>query len=123
MMERVTQKIEHIRTLPEHIRLRYALGAVIVCMVFVVGIWFLTLKQGLNDVSPEVSSGKEQVEENLSNLGEGFPDTNSLETLKQNSESLRVNNPTDDAETFLNQEIERKNTSPTETPVTPQEAQ
>lgn len=123
MTERIIQKIEHIRSLPEHIRLRYTIGAVIICMIFVVGVWVLTLKQGFSDISPEVSQGKDQAEETLSNMGEVFPDTNSLKTLKENSESLRANNPTDDAESFLNQETERKNSSPADAPVPNQESQ
>jgi hypothetical protein len=123
MIDRVIQKIEHIRTLPDHIRLRYTIGAVAICMIFVIGIWLLTLKQGLREISPEISEGKEQTGKTFDEMGNAFPNTNSLETLKENSESLRVNNPTDDAEGFLNQEAEKKNASPAETPIPTQESQ
>lgn len=112
MTERIIQKIEHIRSLPEHMRLRYAFGAVAICMIFVIGIWILTLKQGFLQMSPEVSKGKDQAEETLSNIPEALPATDTLKSLKENSESLKVNANKDNAEEFLNQELERKNTNP-----------
>ncbi len=115
MTERILQKIEHIRSLPEHIRLRYTVGAVAICMLFVVGIWLLTLKQGFSEISPEVSSGKNQAEEALSNVSQSLPTTDSLRNLKETSESLRVNNNPlgTDADEFVNQELERKKTDST----------
>jgi hypothetical protein len=113
MTERIIQKIEHIRSLPEHMRLRYAFGAVAICMIFVIGIWMLTLKQGFLQMSPEVSQGKDQAEETLSHIPESLPATDSLKSLKENSESLKVDANKGNAEEFLNQELERKNTNPT----------
>lgn len=110
MTERIVEKIEHIRALPEHIRLRYTVGAVVICMLFMIGIWILTIKQGFLEISPEVSRGKDQAEETISNASEAFPSTDSLRTLKENSEALRVENK-DNAEEFINQELENKNTN------------
>ncbi len=110
MTERLIQKIEHIRSLPEHIRLRYAFGAVAICMVFVIGVWLLTLKQGFHRISPEVSKGKEQAEETISNIPDTLPVTDSLRSLKESSESLRLNGNGGDADEFLNQELQRKET-------------
>lgn len=110
MTERILEKIERIRTLPEHIRLRYTIGAVAICMVFIIGIWLLTLKQGFLEISPEVSQGKDQAEETLSNVSNSFPNTDSLRDLKERSETLKVENK-NNAEEFLNQELETKNTN------------
>lgn len=110
MTERIIKKIERIRMLPEHLRLRYTVGAVALCMIFVIGLWLLTLKQGFLEISPEVSRGKNQAEESFFNASEAFPTTDSLRTLKENSESLRVENK-GNAEEFINQELENKNTN------------
>ena len=118
MTERILQKIEHIRSLPEHIRLRYALGSVIVCMVFVVGIWMLTLKQGFREISPEVDQGKKQAEDALSGMDQTLPVKESLQNLKEQSESLRVKSKEETTDEFLDQEIQRKvqNQNPIEVP-------
>jgi hypothetical protein len=112
MIERIIGKIEHIRTLPEHIRLRYMMGMVAVCMIFIIGIWILTIKQGFSNISPEVSNGKDQAGETISNLKDDLPPTDSLRSLKENSDMLRLNEKENNAEDFVNEELERKSTTP-----------
>lgn len=109
MTDSIIQKIEHIRSLPEHIRLRYTLVAVAICMIFVIGVWILTLKQGFLHIAPEVSDGKNQAEESLSQVKESFPDKESLKTLKESSGSLQVDTNKEGAEDFLQQELTRQN--------------
>lgn len=123
MIERILQKIEHIRSFPEHIRLRYTLGAVAACMIFVVGVWILTLRQGFLQISPEVSTGKEAAEETLSTLNETLPKADSLRSLKDEAESLRVNNNEGNADDFLNKELQEKNTNMNPLTVPNQESQ
>lgn len=40
----IKQKIEEINKKPEHIRVRFMYGAVFICMVFVIIIWFMSVK-------------------------------------------------------------------------------
>ena len=112
MTEHIVQKIEEIRQLPEHVRLQYALGAVAICMFFVIGVWILTLKQGFLGMSSEVSTGKDQAKETSTSVRESFPNTDSLRSLKENSESLRVNNAGGNADQFIEGELERNTATP-----------
>lgn len=63
-MLNIEQKIEEIRRKPEHVRLRYTWGAVSVCMVAVLTIWFVSIKVNFanfdDDVSSAVSDAKNQ---------------------------------------------------------------
>lgn len=56
-------KIEWIRAQPEHIRMRYVLGYLFVSMLFILGIWFLSLAESFQDMKKAapgaVLSGKE----------------------------------------------------------------
>ncbi len=63
-MFNIEQKIEEIRQKPEHIRLRYTWGAVSVCMVAVLMIWFISIKVNFSsfddNVGGTVSDAKNQ---------------------------------------------------------------
>lgn len=48
-------KIEWIRAQPEHIRMRYVLGYLFVSMLFILGIWFLSLAESFQDMKGAAS--------------------------------------------------------------------
>ena len=54
MLERVWKKVEHVRAQPEHVRLRYVLVCLAVSMVFILGIWFLSLKESVMNASRDL---------------------------------------------------------------------
>lgn len=47
------KKIENIRSQPEHVRIRYVIGAVFVSMIFILIIWFAALKQSFYTIREE----------------------------------------------------------------------
>lgn len=110
MSEKITQRIEEIRQKPEHIRFRYTLGLVLVCMIFVIGVWVLTLRQGFIGMKGEGDAGKEQAEEAITSAKEAFPNPSSLRDLQENNEPLRVNNTENNADQFIESELERGTT-------------
>ncbi len=61
----VWEKVEAIRRQPEVVRRRYVFLCVLVSMAFIVGIWFLSLRESFRSVSTElpqaVEKGKELV--------------------------------------------------------------
>jgi hypothetical protein len=68
----IGDKVESIREKPEHIRMRYAIGLALLCMVFVFIIWFLTIKQSFSGVSPETKSRVNEVTGTLREAGTGL---------------------------------------------------
>lgn len=107
MTERMVQKIEEIRSMPEHVRLQYAFGAVFICMIFVVGIWLLTLREGFLGVSSEMKEGSDEVESSISTVKSALPTTDSLRTLKEQSESLMLEKNDNNADQFLEGELQK----------------
>ena len=53
-MKGIEHKIKEIRRQPEHIRLRYVWGSVVVCMVAIIVIWFLSIKVNFMDLDGSV---------------------------------------------------------------------
>jgi hypothetical protein len=119
MLERLLQKIAEVREQPEHIRMRWALGSVLVCMVFIIGIWFLTLKQGFLGASTEARAGIGTVK----SLGSDVQNSDtSLKDLLKSDKTLSVDQKTLTGDEFLQKELEKKQTTPTTTiPNQPQE--
>lgn len=124
MLERLLQKIAEVREQPEHIRMRWALGSVLVCMVFIVGIWFLTLKQGFLGASTEAQAGINTVKSLSNDVQKSVPTKNdtSLKDLLKSDKTLSVDQKTLTGDEFLQKELEKKQTTPTTTiPNQPQE--
>lgn len=44
------EKIEWVREQPEHIRMRYVIGSLVVSMVFIFGIWLLSLTENFHSI-------------------------------------------------------------------------
>lgn len=100
------KKIEEIRREPESVRVRYAMVGVFFSMLFIVGIWLLSVQDGVSTVAKEapavLQSGKESVG--------GVP---SLNNLFEQAAPLRIDDKTVEGKEFFNQQVEEKN-NPTE---------
>ncbi|MEK7494305.1 MAG: hypothetical protein AAB615_00365 [Patescibacteria group bacterium] len=102
----IWEKIENIRSQPEHIRMRYVWGSLAISMLFILSIWLLSLHESFTIISEDTPEALEQGKEVLS--GENEP---SLNDLMQKNESLRVE-PGSDADTtgedFFQGQLEQK---------------
>ena len=58
-------KIEWIREQPEHIRKRYALLCLAVSMVFILGVWLLSLKSSFRNIGQDIPAAAEKGRELL----------------------------------------------------------
>lgn len=62
------EKIEWVREQPEHIRMRYVLGSLFVSMLFVLGIWLLSVTESFQsikqDIPADVLKGKDFLPKN-----------------------------------------------------------
>ena|SRR3989344_19007 len=84
MLERVWKKVEHVRAQPEHVRLRYVLVCLAVSMVFILGIWFLSLKESVMNASRDLPKPSD---------AKLFPEgTPSLKDLLESNAPLQVEN-------------------------------
>ncbi|MDO8566385.1 MAG: hypothetical protein Q7S04_04385 [Candidatus Moranbacteria bacterium] len=79
------EKIEWVRRQPEHIRMRYVLGSLFVSMVFILGIWFLSLAESFQSIKQDTSAAAFKGKELLPK--EGVP---SLSGLLEQATPLRV---------------------------------
>lgn len=61
----IAEKLEEIRKQPEHIRMRYLLACVFVCMVFVFFLWVVSLRQNFENMRNDDAVQKTMVPEDL----------------------------------------------------------
>jgi hypothetical protein len=82
----IWKKIEEVRRQPEAVRMRYALVCLAVSMLFVIGIWMLSVNESFHSVSGNVPQVFEK--------GKGLvPDeTPSLGDMLKQASPLRVDN-------------------------------
>lgn len=78
-------KIEWIRAQPEHIRMRYVLGYLFISMLFILGIWLLSLAENFQGMKKDIPAAALKGKELLPK--EGVP---SLSGLLEQSVPLRV---------------------------------
>ena len=108
---RIADKIVQIQEAPEHIRLRYTLVAVSICMVFVVGLWFLSLKQTL--MRGPSAGAQQNTAAVTKTLEEQKQSNTSLTELLKRDKSVEVKNNSVTGEEFLQRELQKERTSPT----------
>ncbi len=77
----IEKKIEEIRKSPEHIRERYVWIAVIICMLFVLGIWLVSFKTTFKSQEKENLQIKELIEKSKDSIDE-LP---SIDDIKKNN--------------------------------------
>lgn len=103
MRKYLWEKIERARQEPEHVRRRYVFICLAVSMLFIIGIWLLSLKEGLGTVStgiPEVIKDGKQVI---------APDNEpSLNELLNQSAPLRIENESQNGEDFFQTQLEER---------------
>jgi len=96
------EKIMNVRQKPEHVRRRYAYACLIVSMLFIFGIWLLTLKEGFGSVSelPEtVLKNKQEITQEK---------TPSLNELFKESKPLQVTGKQSDDKNFFDSQFDGK---------------
>jgi hypothetical protein len=99
--------IEAIRQKPEHVRMRYAIGLALICMVFVTIIWLLTVRQGFSDSSPETKERVNEVTNTFRDAGSDMkPGVDSLKDLAPGT-NIRVDEGGKKTEEFVNEEVEK----------------
>ena len=91
----ISKKIEEIRKKPEHVRLRYVWGAVVVSMFFIILIWVFSIKQNIKS-SKENNLIIPDLKSELKSQNQNLPSIDSL----MNSEI--INNPDPDKEEIFN---------------------
>lgn len=73
------KKLDDIRKKPEHIRQRYVLISVIICMLFVILIWFFTIKTNFSESSSNSSNTFTEIQDQFNESGEELPTMPSIE--------------------------------------------
>lgn len=98
-------KIEAIRKEPEHVRMRYVFLCLAVSMIFIVGVWILSLSESLHSVTKNTSgvieTGRASVPEN---------NVPSLNDLFNRADTLQVEGKETTGEEFFQSQVESKNT-------------
>ena len=82
----VWEKIEYVRRQPEHVRMRYVILCLIVSMVFILGIWALSLKESFQSVAKEIP----QTVEKGKNILQTNEQSSSLNDLMKQAAPLQV---------------------------------
>ena len=86
MMRSIWEKIEWVREQPEHVRMRYVFSCLVVSMLFILGIWVLSLQENFRTVGEDIPSA---IEKGKALLPKN-EDQTSLNTLSQQAAPLRV---------------------------------
>lgn len=74
MQFNINKKIEEIREKPEHIRMRYVWGCVIVSMLFIFLIWIFSVKENFSSINfdrgslPEISNPLPDIQKDLPSM-------------------------------------------------------
>lgn len=94
MFERINQKIEMIREEPEAVRIRYAVLMVVVSMLFVLGVWLLTIRENFRETTADSPVKKQDLDSLVSDTKSALQtETNSLQELKDSNQSLGASAP------------------------------
>ncbi len=99
-MRSVWDMIDDVREQPEAVRRRYMYGCVAATMVFVLGIWLLSVSESFRSVAIEAPELKEQATQVLPK-----PDASSLSGLLEQGKTLRVEDTGAQAKDFFETEL------------------
>lgn len=99
-MRSVWDMIDDVREQPEAVRRRYMYGCVTATMVFVVGIWLLSVSESFRSVAVEVPELQEQASQVLPK-----PDTSTLSGLLEQGKTLRVDDKGAKSQDFFETEL------------------
>lgn len=93
------EKIEAIRKEPELIRRRYVMVCVSISMVFIIGIWLLSVSDTVTTTAEDLPKAMEQGK----NMTGGVP---SLNDLFEQSAPLRIETKAEQSNEFIKQQME-----------------
>lgn len=102
MARTLWEKIESIRKQPEHIRMRYVVGCLVVSMLFILGIWLLSVGESFRNISRGVPEATIPSRELVPN--DQVP---SLNDLLEQAKPLRVDNQNGQTDTNYFNEQEK----------------
>jgi hypothetical protein len=85
----IWEKIEEVRRQPEPVRMRYALICLAISMLFVIGIWMLSVNESFHSVSRDVPQA---VEKGKGLVPGGVAPAPSLGDMLKEASPLRVDN-------------------------------
>lgn len=109
MARSLWEKIESIREQPEHIRMRYVVGCIVVSMLFILGIWLLSVGESFRNISREVPGATLKGKDLLPK-----DQVHSLNDLLEQATPLRVDSQNGQANTdYFNEQFQKgtQNTS------------
>lgn len=96
MRELIERKIDRIRQEPEHVRIRYVWGAVLVVMVLVFSLWIVTLRDSFRSTdTSDTETLKSAVPSSLKGLEE---DGQSIKRMIDDAKSLSEEGMTESAQ-------------------------
>lgn len=105
-MRSLWDTIDDIREKPEGIRRRYMFGYVSVAMVLILGIWFISVQEGLRSISS--TSGMEDIKNQASQVLPSSSGAKSLSELLEKGEKLNAENSPIPTEDFFESEMRAK---------------
>jgi len=98
----IWEKIEEIRQKPEEVRMRYVFLSLFISMLFVFGIWILSLEESVQNVKNAISKPSYDKLPSLSTEGK-----ESLNTLLQKAIPINTDSPIDKSN-YFQQELEKE---------------
>lgn len=101
MMPSIGEKIEAIRKEPETVRMRYVVGSVSVAMIFIIGIWLLSVHESFTKTAEDLPRAVEQGKEEMLG-GKSVP---SLNDLFEQSAPLRIEDQGVEGSQFFDQQV------------------
>jgi len=103
MAKGLWEKIEEIRQQPEHVRMRYVFGCLFISMLFIFGIWILSLGESFRNISKDVPGVVENGKKMLPN--EQIP---SLDDLLQKATPLQPESQSTTGGDYFNNQAQNK---------------
>ncbi|MEN8252679.1 MAG: hypothetical protein ABFQ53_03805 [Patescibacteria group bacterium] len=89
MFEQLEQKVEEVRRKPEHIRVRYVWGSVIIIMLIIIFIWLVSMKTSFSQLNndTETQSSIKEFQKQISEIQEKtqIEESISIDTLLEES--------------------------------------
>jgi len=103
MAKGLWEKIEEIRQQPERVRMRYVFGCLFISMLFIFGIWILSLGESFRNISKDVPGVVENGKKMLPN--EQIP---SLDDLLQKATPLQPESQSTTGGDYFNNQAQNK---------------
>lgn len=105
MIESLFEKIATIRKEPDHVRMRYVVLCVTVSMIFIVGIWLLSVQESVSTAARDLP----EVVDKSKDLTGGAP---SLNNLFEQAAPLRIEDKNISGSEFFDQQVQGGGSTP-----------